>query len=280
MHVDDDIHDNNLLGLSHMVARWHLLGAQPKTRFLDMPVADRRPAGTHAEATRSSSGHQHQACHIQYTSGPSNSNTTCICCLILFCRLEVEGSVDGARRHGRHLVFARVSGFSQQIVFDSKSFHTSCNATEQHSCPETHPAGDLASKESAPNAPNEDPFGAEAWEPFPASKSSLKAGDRVWISARDIDGRITVWRWRRLSSCTPASNPSAAARVLELPAQQASEALPPAYDGSSKGRRAGLAVARGWVGCPLCPSTSLKRFNRGAGLESHLTAVHADALQR
>ena len=174
-------------------------------------------------------------------------------------------------------MFARVSDFSQQIVFDSNSFHPSCNATEQHGCPETHPTGDLASRETAPN--EDDPCGVGAWQPFPASKSSLKVGDRVWISARDIDGRITVWQWRRLSSCPPAAGPSAAGRVSKHPAR-ASEAPPPTNEGSSKGRRAGVAVAKGWVGCPLCPSTSLKRYNRGAGLESHLTAVHSDSLQR
>lgn len=152
-----------------------------------------------------------------------------------FPRICVSGQVGQVRRHGRRLLFVSLAGEQRQIAFIQSHFDAGENSRTVDDA-------------------------TDDYLPFPTSKADIKVGDEVMVLARDVEERLTAWRWRRLSRA--AGGPAAQTTQRHL-----------------TGRRSGVAASQGWVVCPLCPPSSWKRFNRGAGLEAHLNALHSDTLQ-
>mmetsp|Transcript_56539 Transcript_56539/g.183791 ORF Transcript_56539/g.183791 Transcript_56539/m.183791 type:complete len:467 (+) Transcript_56539:261-1661(+) len=90
---------------------------------------------------------------------------------------------------------------------------------------------------------------------YPVGKRDVCVGDLIRIDARSCclpsgDVRLCIERWTRCAVGVETSN------AIRQPA--------------------GKAVCSGWVCCPLCPSTSMRRFNFGPGLRHHLDMVHVE----
>uniref|UniRef100_A0A7S1X340 Uncharacterized protein n=1 Tax=Tetraselmis chuii TaxID=63592 RepID=A0A7S1X340_9CHLO len=96
-------------------------------------------------------------------------------------------------------------------------------------------------------------------EKFPSNKASIRVGDELALLVREVDGRQVVRAWQRLS----CQRGEGAARTAVAPS----------------GRRSGVAAESGWVGCPLCPPSSPKRYNRRGGLKTHLEAIHTGGVE-
>ena len=100
---------------------------------------------------------------------------------------------------------------------------------------------------------------------FPFSKTNIVPGDRLrcTVLAQEAPHRagfhLCVSSWHRdRAEGTPPPTLSASARWR-----------------ATTERRVGKSATAGWVRCPLCDTSSMKRYHRGDGLESHLNSKHA-----
>lgn len=98
------------------------------------------------------------------------------------------------------------------------------------------------------------------YQPFPTNKRDIQSGDVVQLHAR----WTALRKGKRLSLC-----------VLSWQCQRPQ--IKPATIASTA-RRMGKVAMGGWVSCPICPRSSMKRFSRQGGLRNHLRAKHIDLL--